>query len=228
MTVGDNSISGNENNLDYTENVALDIVDSGSCNIYGNSIDDNAGYGLEFYGCNNSVVYNNNIMGDQVGIDLKNYTGSEPWLNIGSGNEVFNNNLVGNSQDVAVGARSDNVSWDDGYVGNYWSDYQTKYPNASETDNLGTSEWNTSYAIYPNNADNYPLVNQVNISAPVPTPTPAPTPTPTPTSSPTPTPTPILTPLPSIPEFPTWVALAALLIMSTLAAVAVKRRFRSS
>jgi len=52
--------------------------------------------------------------------------------------------------------------------------------------------------------------------------------TPTPSPSPTLTPSPSPTPSPSLPEFPTWVVLPALLIMSTLAAVAVKRRFRSS
>jgi hypothetical protein len=48
--------------------------------------------------------------------------------------------------------------WDDGYPsgGNYWSDYQTTYPNASEIDSSGI--WNTPYVIDANNTDHYPLM----------------------------------------------------------------------
>jgi hypothetical protein len=41
-------------------------------------------------------------------------------------------------------------------VGNYWSDYLTKYPNATQIDN--SSVWNTPYVIDANNTDYYPLV----------------------------------------------------------------------
>jgi hypothetical protein len=48
--------------------------------------------------------------------------------------------------------------WDDGYPsgGNYWSDYSTKYPSATEVDNSGI--WNTPYVIDANNTDHYPLM----------------------------------------------------------------------
>jgi len=46
--------------------------------------------------------------------------------------------------------------WDDGVEGNYWSDYEEKYPNATEID--GTGIWNTPYVIDEYNQDNYPLV----------------------------------------------------------------------
>jgi parallel beta-helix repeat protein len=51
------------------------------------------------------------------------------------------------------------TSWDDGSQGNYWSDYQAKYPAAV---NDGTV-WDTPYEFNtPGKRDNYPLVNQVN------------------------------------------------------------------
>jgi len=48
--------------------------------------------------------------------------------------------------------------WDEGYPsgGNYWSDYEYRYPNAEELD--GSGMWNTSYVIDENNQDNYPLM----------------------------------------------------------------------
>ncbi|MCW4035335.1 MAG: right-handed parallel beta-helix repeat-containing protein, partial [Candidatus Bathyarchaeota archaeon] len=46
-------------------------------------------------------------------------------------------------------------SWDDGKEGNYWSDYQTRYTNATEVNNSGTG--NTPFYINENNQDNHPL-----------------------------------------------------------------------
>jgi len=48
--------------------------------------------------------------------------------------------------------------WDGGYPsgGNYWSDFQSKYPDAAELE--GANIWNTPYVIDDNNQDNYPLV----------------------------------------------------------------------
>ena len=105
--------------------------------------------------------------------------------------------------------------WDNGTVGNYWSDYQSKYPNASEVGNLGI--WDTPYLLNANNLDNYPLVNQVDINAP------APTPTPIPTLSPSELPT-SLPPSPSVPEFPTWVVPSIFLLTALAVVVAVEAK----
>jgi hypothetical protein len=49
-------------------------------------------------------------------------------------------------------------AWDNGYRsgGNYWSDYRTRYPKATE--NRSSGIWETPYVIDANNTDNYPLV----------------------------------------------------------------------
>jgi len=45
--------------------------------------------------------------------------------------------------------------WDDGAgKGNYWSDYEDKYPDAEEIEGI----WDTPYVIDENNRDNYPIV----------------------------------------------------------------------
>jgi hypothetical protein len=51
--------------------------------------------------------------------------------------------------------------WDDSKEGNYWSDYVTRYPNATEID--GSGIWDTTYVISENNQDSYPLMSPVAI-----------------------------------------------------------------
>lgn len=51
--------------------------------------------------------------------------------------------------------------WDNGTTGNYWSDYLTRYPNATEIDNSGTG--NTSFFINENNIDRHPLMESAII-----------------------------------------------------------------
>lgn len=62
------------------------------------------------------------------------------------------------------------VSWDNGSVGNFWDDYQTKYPNATELTDSGVGS--TPYLIDENNTDHYPLfAAMINIvtNEPIPT-----------------------------------------------------------
>jgi hypothetical protein len=40
--------------------------------------------------------------------------------------------------------------------GNYWSDYEEKYPDTAEID--GSGIWGTPYVIDENNQDNYPII----------------------------------------------------------------------
>ena len=55
-------------------------------------------------------------------------------------------------------------TWDNGTYGNYWSDYQTQYPQATENTALGT--WDTPYAVNVNNTDNNPLINPFDTQNP--------------------------------------------------------------
>jgi hypothetical protein len=59
--------------------------------------------------------------------------------------------------------RGKNV-WDNRSVGNYWNDYLTKYPNASEIGN--TEIGDTPYVIDADNIDHYPLIAPVDNTAP--------------------------------------------------------------
>jgi parallel beta-helix repeat protein len=50
-------------------------------------------------------------------------------------------------------------TWNNDSIGNYWSDYQARYPNAT----VNASDWDTPFYINENNIDQHPLVNPFNI-----------------------------------------------------------------
>jgi len=83
-------------------------------------------------------------------------------------NSFSHNSFINNVQQVAFDSTSSNSadvsvnSWDNGKDGNYWSDYQTKYFNASEIGSTGIG--NTPYFIDANNIDHYPLMAPAPVS----------------------------------------------------------------
>jgi hypothetical protein len=124
---------------------AINLADSAGGNtIYGNIISSQATVTLSI-GTDDNTVYENVISGSSI---ILNMTSS-------MGNTFYHNDFLAAVQIVAAGSNTwDNTS---SSGGNYWSDYQTKYPSAVE---IGTSGiWNTPYVIYTNNQDNYPLMN---------------------------------------------------------------------
>ena len=94
---------------------------------------------------NNNVIYqnsfvNNNADGDGLQVSLPAYMGfGDPidWLP-GHGNV-----------------------WDNGTAGNYWSDYLTRYPNATEIEGTGVGD--TQFYINENNFDRHPLMEPMSI-----------------------------------------------------------------
>ena len=139
-----NSITGNNVTSYYAGFI---LQESSSNSISGNNIiADNFGIMLNSSSNYNGIIGNNVTVNNGWGIGLFS----------GSGNTIYHNNFLGYNQTVY----SDwgNV-WDAGYPsgGNYWSDYQTRYPNASEID--GSGIWNTPYVIDANTTDQYPLMN---------------------------------------------------------------------
>jgi hypothetical protein len=119
--------------------------------------------GLYMTSSNGNKFYRNNI--------------TDLLLRTSNSNVFFANNFVINHF-LSMGG---NNLWDNGEEGNYWSDYETKYPNASESGNSGVGD--TPYVIDKNNRDNYPLMMPYEI---------APTLSPEPTLKPEPFPTTLL------------------------------------
>jgi parallel beta-helix repeat protein len=180
----DNLTIANNNIVNNSYGIYLGSVSS--VNINSNNITGSTGYdnvenryefGLGFReNCNNTLIQENNIQGNSIGVSLQNVllTGTTPSVRIsqGSGNIIYNNNFINNTISnvkveksypyIAIGIVNGTaiVSWDNGTVGNYWSDYQTIYPNATEIDASGTGD--TAYVIDESNADYHPLINQIN------------------------------------------------------------------
>jgi parallel beta-helix repeat protein len=92
---------------------------------------------------NNSII-GNNIANNVYGILL--YSSSN--------NTIYHNDFINNTSQVS--STNSTNAWDNGREGNYWSDYLTKYPNATQVDSSGV--WNTPYVIDANNTDQYPLM----------------------------------------------------------------------
>jgi parallel beta-helix repeat protein len=144
-----NTVSGNvgrKNNFN-----GIDLDNSTRNTLSGNTLYGNFRSGIDLaYSSNDNAVFGNGIIENSVGI----------WLSQSSSNAICNNNFINNTQQVNSDGSPN--TWNNDARGNYWSDYTSKYPNASERDTTGT--WNTSYVIDTNNIDHYPLMNQIVIS----------------------------------------------------------------
>jgi parallel beta-helix repeat protein len=106
--------------------------------------------GIELDSISNCTLSGNNIANNLYGVNLDS----------SSNNTIYYNSFNNNTNQV-YSSRSTNI-WDNGSVGNYWSDYLTKYPNATQVDN--SSIWNIPYVIDMNNTDYYPLTHPYGIA----------------------------------------------------------------
>ncbi len=167
VTIQDNTISDNGGNSNSEQFGGLDLQSFASIFVHGNNIENNVGDGILLEGNIKASIHNNNITNNTVGIKLDNYLLGGIFHSVGTGNEIYNNNLIDNIKNALVvhtdendatwngyiGNGTDVVSWDSGKVGNYWSDYSGQ----------GT------YVIDQNNTDEHPLSQQVHISTITPT-----------------------------------------------------------
>ena len=121
----------------------------------------------------NNVIQNCNFVNDENAIDIRigSYKNSIINCNIysnGKGINIWqdsNNNLIHHNNfwknDIDAVDESNN-SWDDGEIGNYWSDY-------TGVDNNGNGIGDTAHHISSGNADRYPIMDMIlpnEISAP--------------------------------------------------------------
>lgn len=93
-----------------------------------------------------NLVRNNILNYSNYGIQLRNSTNNTFYWN-----SVFDIRLY----TVYFYYNTPNI-WDDGNRGNYWGDYEKKYPEAKELDYTWT--WDTPYYINEKNQDNHPLM----------------------------------------------------------------------
>ena len=167
-------LSSDSSNNTISENTILNasygiyLYHSGRNNISNNNLSKCTKYGLYLY-----VSYNNTISGNMF---LENNYGNR--VRSSENNKLFKNTVINNKygmffccggrnnviylnvfkQNSVYNAKDDDVNqWDNGSVGNFWDDYEEKYLDAIQKDDI----WDIPYNIpgrYKNNMDNYPLV----------------------------------------------------------------------
>jgi len=128
--------------------------------IYRNNITAN-GYALFFNyhyragNANNTITENNIALNEE-------YIRIEPYTDVN--NTIYHNNFIDNAVQIHD-QYADNYSyfpiyetimWDNGSEGNYWSNYLTRFPDATEVDSSGV--WNEQYLVNAMGVDDYPLV----------------------------------------------------------------------
>jgi hypothetical protein len=210
-----NVLFGNNVVGPMSEGAEVNLFWSSNNFIYENQITANNGYDLALYQSSNNTIEANDIpyLTEGVGIDASN-------------NNLFAlNNFYGTSNSSIsyvddVIAPSTNI-WSDKGLGNYWGNYQTRYPDAAEVGNTGIGS--LPYVINKNNTDPYPLLSSYNISnASIQLPTwISSVSQPNPTS---PQATPLPTPTPTAPEFPSLLVVVLLLLSMFSVAVIVRLR----
>jgi parallel beta-helix repeat protein len=134
-----NNASGN-----YIAKNAIGILidDSFDNRIIRNMITENSDWGMQLTGSqNNNVIYHNSFVDNNGGEGLQV---SIPGIWSMDGMKDGGGNV-----------------WDNGTAGNYWRDYLTRYPNATEIDGTGVGD--TRFYINPNNYDRYPLMEPATI-----------------------------------------------------------------
>jgi len=142
--------------------------------VIGNNITNNR-VGISCYIPFNITISENAITNNKIGVSSFLALGIVIHANIISGNGagiqftdsdnniVCSNNFINNTSQVALDPgkaefnwRGSTVNWDNGSLGNFWSDY-----NGTDVDGDGIGD--TPYSIDDSNQDNYPLMTLIKL-----------------------------------------------------------------
>ncbi|MGO8806966.1 MAG: nitrous oxide reductase family maturation protein NosD [Candidatus Bathyarchaeia archaeon] len=168
---GDYNFISNNNEVGNGAGIAVGyaINTGGSYNIFaGNTVEEAGLWGI-LMGSGSYNVFYGNLVANCGGLGHDGYglALGEENVESATNNLFFGNIFVNNSKNFGENWQTlGSNSFDNGKAGNYWDDYSTQHPNASEVDNSGVG--NTPYLVYSNVTDNYPLMKEPNVSDAVP------------------------------------------------------------
>ena len=187
VTITNTTITGTSA-LPFMSTAGISVDDASSNIISGNNfVGNKVGISLTSWGggaCSHNVIVGNNFTGCSIALLLYD----------SASNTIYHNNFIKNAvilEDTGYsgyGIVSVNI-WDDGHgLGNYWSDYLTRYSNATEVDNSGIGDtsyfvrpvnymdhfgsieareyWSKLNAVYADNTDRYPLMEPFTTTPP--------------------------------------------------------------
>jgi len=160
-----NTIAGN--NCSFNDDSGIYLYSSSNNIISGNNCSFN-GYGIYLYASSNNIISGNNCSFNEYGIYLKYYSHY---------NGISSNNCSNNGCGIRLSDSSNNIFWKNYFInnplsqvyysgssvgnqwnfngqGNYWGDYETRYPEAINDGYV----WNTPYEIVEGIYDEFPLV----------------------------------------------------------------------
>jgi len=161
--ITDNQVGINVLGATYSSNIAGNIIsnnEDGICFEYGNNtvksntISENTIGILNGAGTDNNVFFANNLTQNDQAVILSGAKNNLFYCN----DFIKNNQSAGLPKGILSNMWPNN--WDNGSVGNYWSDYPKTNPNATEIDDSGIA--NQPYTVAINNIDNFPLAEPYN------------------------------------------------------------------
>jgi len=154
------SNSSIENNNISNNLASIALGESSNNTIVGNKASNNfLGFVLSDYSNSSAIIGNNVSNSELFGIFLQNTTGNCIYLNnfINNTNNVHSDNSTNFWNSPLEITHTHNRTTYESYLGNYWSDYEEKYPDAEEIDTTGI--WDTPYSI-DGDKDYYPLMEK--------------------------------------------------------------------
>jgi parallel beta-helix repeat protein len=149
------------NNITHSRDYSIVVEDSIGVQIRGNGVTDNLNQ-IDVSNSTQIVIVNNNLLNNGNGIAFTNSNNNTLAGNVIASNSLYGlyisqsdynvivrNNLQSNARNVYV--RNSTDYWDDGFEGNYWSNY-----TGVDADNDGVGD--TPFVLDANNVDHHPLV----------------------------------------------------------------------
>jgi hypothetical protein len=166
---GDHNIISNNTAIGMGTGIAVGYTGSGgSYNIFAGNRVEQAGLWGVLMGNGSYNVFYGNLIANNKGFGHDGY-----GLALGGNHQVvqsnlfFHNSFVNNTKNFGTNWGIEGVNFfDDGAEGNYWDDYLVKYPTAIEVDQSGIGD--TPYWVYSDGSDNYPLMNQPDLTGAIP------------------------------------------------------------
>lgn len=161
---GNTSIENNIIDGFGLDNIGIMLAYSSECRIVNNTITNAVYDGIRLWFASHNLIHQNIIKANDCGIffheaDLNTISeniisesgGPGIYIESSLSNKVLHNSFIDNYYQAKIFDNSVN-SWDNGFEGNYWSDYA-----GSDLDHDGIGD--SPYIINANNQDNYPLVS---------------------------------------------------------------------